>query len=74
MLERASRPLARAPVRSRLGCRRWDLGPLQFVRDTSPNLLDHVPCSWVPEDVWSWMNEDMISYSGGVEHVLPSAD
>jgi hypothetical protein len=43
MLERASPPLVRAPVRSRQRYRRWDLGPIQFVRDPSQDLLDHVP-------------------------------
>ena len=43
MLERVSPPLVRAPVRSRLGCGRWDLGPIQFVRITSQQLLGHVP-------------------------------
>jgi hypothetical protein len=43
MLERASRPLVRAPVRPRQRYRRWHRGPLQFVRDASQELLDYVP-------------------------------
>ncbi len=43
VLGRASPPLVRAPVRSRQRHRGWDLGPLQFVRDTSQDLLDLVP-------------------------------
>ena len=43
MLERASPSLVRAPVRSRQRHRRRHSGPLQFVRDTSEKLLEHVP-------------------------------
>ena len=42
MLGRASPSLVRAPVRSRQRHRRWDLGYIQFVRDTSQDPLRHV--------------------------------
>ena len=43
MLGRASRPLVRKPVGSRPGPNRWKLGPLQFLRVASQDLLEHLP-------------------------------
>ena len=43
MLGRASPSLVRPPVGSRPRSRRWNLRPLQFVRDAAQELLDHVP-------------------------------
>ena len=43
VLERTSAPLVRPPVGSRPAVRGWDLGSLQFVRDTSEELLEHLP-------------------------------
>ena len=54
---RTPHPLVRRPVRSCTSYRRWHVGPLPIVRETSEQLLDSCPCTWTADDVWTWLND-----------------